>query len=340
MRSVEFSVSLPSCTEGLCYPIPFASREVIEQMARHAEALGYDGAFANDHLSTQRYVGERFDTPPNYYDPFISLSFAAAATEKIRLGTAITVLPMREPTVLAKQVMTLDQFSGGRLILGVGLGAYREEFESVNPRLAQDANRGEMVTEGIEALQTLFSQRRATYEGKYWAFKDVEMYPKPYQEPLPIWVGGNSRAGAQRAGRLGQGWLSAVMPPAQIREFVTIIHEAAEEAGRDPQQITIAPQFIAHLGKTDEEARATFRQSGMYHHILSLKQSTLKDQDLSRVEEYNLIGTPDTILEKINQFTEAGVTHFCSLVFSTSTVEETLDQMQWFAEEVMGVIGD
>jgi alkanesulfonate monooxygenase SsuD/methylene tetrahydromethanopterin reductase-like flavin-dependent oxidoreductase (luciferase family) len=77
----------------------------------------------------------------------------------------------------------------------------------------------------------------------------------------------------------------------------------------------------------------------MYHHILSLKQSTLKDQDLSRVEEYNLIGTPDTILEKISQFTEAGVTHFCSLVFSTSTVEETLDQMQWFAEDVMGAIG-
>lgn len=338
MKEVEFSVSLPSCTEGLCYPIPFTNLTVIQQIARRAEALGYQGVFANDHLSTQKYVRQRWQTPPNYYDPFICLSFAAAVTDKIRLGTGITVLPMREPVVLAKQVMTLDHFSNGRLILGVGLGAYREEFEAVNPRLAQGAHRGEMVTEGIAALQTLFTQHPATYEGTYWAFKEVEMYPKPLQDPFPIWVGGNSRAGAMRAGRMGQGWLSAVMPPQQIREFVTLIHETAVAAGRDPQQIEIAPQFIAQVGKTDEEAKATFRQSGMYHHILSLKKSTLKDQDLSQVEEYNLIGTPQTILEKIDRFTAAGVTHFCSLVFSTNTVEETLDQMQWFAEAVMAKV--
>lgn len=332
---VRFSVALPSCTEGLCYPVPFTNLSVIQRVAHNAEELGYHSVWPNDHLSTQQYVREQWDQPPNYYDPFICLAFAAGVTEHICLGTAITVLPLREPVVLAKQVMTLDQFTNGRMILGVGVGAYREEFEAVRPNLATTAHRGDMVTEGIQALRTLFTEHKATSEGEYWPFKGVEMYPKPVQEPFPIWVGGNSRAGAERAGRMAQGWLSAVMPPEQIRKMVGIIHDEAEKAGRDPHAIEIAPQFIAQVGKTDEEAVEAFRESWFYHHLLSLKQSTLKDQDLSKVEEFNLVGTPDTILEKVARFREAGVTHFCALAFSTNTVEEKLEQMQWFAEEVM-----
>jgi len=334
-RPVHFSIALPSCTEGLCYPVPFTNLSVIQQVARRTEELGYHSVWPNDHLATQRYVRKQWDQPPNYYDPFICLAFAANVTERIKLGTAITVLPMRDPVVLAKQVMTLDQFTGGRMILGVGVGAYREEFEAVRPDLAQTAHRGNMVTEGIEALRTLFTEHQATFEGEYWSFKELEMYPKPVQTPFPIWVGGNSRAGAQRAGRMAQGWLSAVMPPDQIRTMVKLIHEEAEAAGRDPEEIEIAPQFIAQVGKTEEEATKTFRESWLYHHLLSLKDSTLKDQDLSKVEEYNLVGTADIILEKIARFRDAGVTHFCALAFSTNTVEEKLEQMQWFAEAVV-----
>lgn len=336
MAQLTFSVALPSCTEGLCFPIPFTNRAVIEQIARRAEQLDYHSVWPNDHLSTQKYVREGFDSPPNYYDPFICLSFAAGVTSHIKLGTAITVIPMREPTTLAKTVMSLDNFTEGRMILGVGVGAYREEFEAVAPRLADGgAHRGSMLTEGIEALQVLFTQHSASYSGEYWEFKNVEMYPKPVQNPFPIWIGGNSDEGAKRAGRLGTGWLAAVMPPEQIRKKVAIIHAEAEKAGRDAGQIVIAPQFVAQVGKTDEEAVQTFRNSQMYHHLLSLKKSTLKDQDLSQVEQYNLIGKPDTILEKIARFADAGVTHFCALIFSTNTVEEQLEQMQWFAEEVM-----
>jgi len=336
MNKPTFSTALPSCTEGLCYPIPFTNRAVIEQIARRAEELGYHSVWPNDHLSTQRYVREGFDSPPNYYDPFICLAFAAGVTERIKLGTAITVVPMREPVALAKTVMSLDNFSGGRMILGVGIGAYREEFEAVAPRLARSgAHRGDMLTEGIQALQTLFTEHPASHTGNYWEFEEVEMFPKPLQNPLPIWIGGNSKAGARRAGKLGQGWLSAVMPPEQIRESVAIIHEEAEKAGRDPSAIEIAPQFVAQVGNTTEEAVSTFRNSQMFHHLMSLKKSTLKDQDLSKVEEFNMIGSPDAILEKIARFTDAGVSHFCALVFSTNTVEETLDQMQWFAEAVI-----
>lgn len=334
-RAVKFSVALPSCTEGLCYPVPFTSLSVIQRVARRTEELGYHSVWPNDHLGTQKYVRKQWDQPPNYYDPFICLAFAANVTERIKLGTAITVLPMRDPVVLAKQVMTLDQFTNGRMILGVGVGAYREEFEAVRPDLAQTAHRGNMVSEGIAALRTLFTEHQATFEGEYWSFKELEMYPKPVQDPFPIWIGGNSRAGAVRAGQMGQGWLSAVMPPEQIRQRVAVIHEEAEKAGRNPEEIEIAPQFIAQVGRTEEEAVKSFRESWFYHHLLSLKTSTLKDQDLSKVEEFNLVGTPDIILEKIGRFRDAGVTHFCALAFSTNTVEEKLDQMQWFAEEVM-----
>ena len=102
----------------------------VARIAVEAERLGYDSVWCNDHLTTQRYVRQRWAEPPSYYDPFVALSFVAAATERVRLGTSIVVLPMREPVVVAKQASTLDVFSGGRLILGVGVGAYREEFEA------------------------------------------------------------------------------------------------------------------------------------------------------------------------------------------------------------------
>ena len=92
MKKPPFSVALPSCTEGLCYPVPFSNLSVIKQVATHAEALGYHSVWPNDHLSTQKYVRERWPTPPNYYDPFICLAFAADVTTNLRLGTGVTVL--------------------------------------------------------------------------------------------------------------------------------------------------------------------------------------------------------------------------------------------------------
>jgi len=336
MSKPKFSVAIPTCTEGLWSPVPFSNREVIENLCRRSEELGYHSVWGNDHLITQKYVRDEYDTPPNYFEPLISLAFAAGVTESIKLGTAVTVLPMREPTILAKQVMTLDHFSGGRLILGVGVGAYREEFEAVNPRLAKGANRGEMVSEGIQALQTLFTDRIANFKGKYYEFEDVEMYPKPVQDPLPIWVGGNSRASSIRAGRWGQGWLPAgAMKPKEIRERVDLIYQEAEKVGRGEVKIEIAPQFAVQIGKTAEQASKDYHSSWLFQHLLSLADSSFKDRDLSGLEELDLVGTPDIILEKIAAFSDAGVTHFCGLMFDMSSVEKTFEQMQWFAEEII-----
>src|SRR5438045_2322065 len=126
VRSSEMFVgmSIPTCKEGLSLPTPFCSPEQVVRMCIRAEALGYHSVWGNDHITPPKYVRDDYPEPPNFYEPLITLAFAAQATSSLRLGTSVLVLPMREPTYLAKTVATLDAFSGGRLILGVGVGAY------------------------------------------------------------------------------------------------------------------------------------------------------------------------------------------------------------------------
>ncbi len=331
---MRFSMALPNCVEGLAFPLRFAGPSDLVDLAQTAARLGFDAVWCNDHLSTQRYVRAKYHDLPNYYEPLITLSFVAAAVPDIRLGTSVVVLPMREPVVLAKQVATLDVFTGGRLWLGVGVGAYREEFEAVRPAL-RAASRGTMLAEGVQALRVLFEQQEASFAGTHCRFEGVTMAPKPLQNPLPLYIGGNSDANAERAGRYGQGWLPAVLPPDAIAAKLVRLRRAAEAAGRNPHEIDIAPQITVCLGRTAEDASARFRRSHLYHHLESLLSSTLQGQDLGKVTAHDLIGTPQQVLEKIEAFARVGVTHLASLVFTSDSLAEMKEQMQWFADEVM-----
>jgi probable F420-dependent oxidoreductase len=331
-----FSAALPTCVEGLIYPVPYVTADKLIEVGLAAERLGYHSVWGNDHLHTQNYVWAEWKAVPNYYEPLISLAALASQTRRLKLGTSVIVMPMREPTLLAKQAATLDHFSGGRLLLGIGVGAYREEFEAVRPNAPRKTNRGQMVDEGIRSLQELFTKETASFSGTYYAFRDVKMGPKPVQQPLPIYSGGNSDAGAVRAGRYAQGWLPAVLPVDVLRQKVAIVREAAQAAGRSADTIDIAPQMSVSLGKTHDEALRRFRESQVYQHMLSLKRSTLKDLDLSQVERMNLIGTPAEVIDQIGLYRDAGVTHCCALIFPASTIEETIEQMAWFSSDVMG----
>ncbi len=330
-----FSVAIPTCVEGLIYPVPYVTPEKLIEVGVAAERLGYHSVWGNDHLHTQNYVWDEWRAVPNYYEPLISLAALAGQTTTIRLGTSVIVMPMREPSLLAKQAATLDQFSGGRLMLGIGVGAYREEFEAVRPDAPRKTNRGEMVDEGIRAIQELFTKETASFKGRYYHFKDVKMGPKPKQNPLPIYSGGNSDAGAVRAGRYSQGWLPAVLPIDVLTRKIGVLRDAAAAAGRSAAPIDIAPQMSVSLAKTHEDAVRRFRDSQVYQHMLSLKRSTLKDLDLTQVERMNLIGTPAQVAEQIAAYRDAGVTHCCALIFPATTIAETIDQMDWFARDVM-----
>jgi probable F420-dependent oxidoreductase len=331
--SLIVSAGLPTGMEGLTYPIPFSTPETLIQIAQHAEKLGYHSVWGNDHMTTQHYVREEFPVPPRFWEPLMTYAFIAAATTTLRFGTGILVLPMRRDiVVLAKQIATLDHFSGGRLEIGVGVGAYKEEFDALRPE--GGAHRGDMVEEGVKALKLLFKERNATFEGKYYSYKDVEFFPKPKQDKLPIYFGGNNENHIRRVAEGADGWIPAGMPADKLKTMVAQMMEMTVAAGRDPAQIQVAPQYIVHAARNHEAAIARYKQSQMHKHLLSLSKSTLKGQAGLPMEDINLIGSSDAIVEKVNKLKDAGVTHLLGMYFAANDVQELLDQMQFFAEEI------
>jgi len=331
--TLEFGVSLPTCVEGMAYPIRFADHTGIARVATAAERLGYDSVLVNDHLSTMPYVRAGFDEPPRFYEPLVTLSYLAAQTSTIRLMTGVVVVPMRDPVLLAKQASVVDQLSGGRLTVGVGVGAYRAEFESVRPDLA-GAPRGDLVAEGLEALRLLFEERVASYEGRYYRFHDVEMYPKPAQAPLPLYSSGNAPGTLRRAARLCDGWMPAGLPVDRLAAGVRTLREHAEANGRDPGALAVAPQMVLCLGDDADDAVARFRRSQVYEHLVSLRNTTLKGIDIDAYVSENLIGDPATVTDRIAGLAEAGAGHLAGMIVVANTVDEMLDQMERFAAEV------
>jgi probable F420-dependent oxidoreductase len=304
------------------------------RIAQHAEKLGYHSVWGNDHMSTQNYVRAEFPTPPRFWEILTTYAWLAAQTTTLRFGTGVLVLPMRRDIVVtAKQIATLDHLSGGRLEIGVGVGAYREEFEALWP--GSKAHRGDMVEEGVEALQLLFAGQATSFDGRYYKFKNVQFSPRPLQPRLPIYFGGNSPNHIRRIAKSGDGWIPAGMPAAQLRVLVDRLYEEVAANGRDPAKIHVAPQFVVHLGKTREAAVSRYKQSQMHKHLQSLGTSTLKDQARIPMEDINLIGDVDTVVARAQELQAAGVTHFLGLYFAANDVQEVLDQMQLFAEEVM-----
>ena len=334
MKPVRFGVALPTCTEGMLYPVPFASPAEVVRVAVEAERLGYYAVMGNDHLTTQQYVRKRWPDPPNFFEPLVTYAYCAPQTKTIKFMTGVIVLPMRHPVLLAKQVATLDHFTGGRVILGVGVGAYREEFEATQPGL-KDVPRAELVEEGIHALRVLFTERHATFHGKHYQFEDVEMYPKPVQRPLPMFSGGNAEGSIRRAAELCEGWLPAGMGPERLGQARDRLFKYAEAAGRDPESIEIAPQLVVCIGRTAEAAEKDFKRSQVYEHLLSLQQSTLKGFDIDSYVSMNLIGSVDEVCELVERYRAAGASHFSGLLFVANNVDQLIEQMELFAETVV-----
>ena len=333
---LQFGIGIPTGTEGLMYPVPFAQATDNIFLAQAAERLGYDSVWGNDHVSTQHYVRHEATQAPRYYAPLLILAAVGAATRKIKLATALLVVPFRHPVVIAKEVATLDQLTGGRLLLGVGIGAYREEFEAMyGAEQAKKVNRGALLDEALDCLELLWGDADASHRGKYFTFESVQTFPKPVQKPVPIYIGGNAPEGWRRCGRYGQGWLPAVLSPAEVAHGHSEIRRYLEEYGRGDVAIDVAPQLAVSLGKTHEDAMRRFQSSQVYKHLQSLKQSTLKGQQSGTLEERSLIGTPDEVCEQVQRYAEAGVTTFSAMLFANNSVDEFVESMQFFSESVI-----
>ncbi len=177
-------------------------------------------------------------------DPQIWMAYVAARTTRIKLATGILILPQHNPVICAKQVATLDYMSGGRVLLGIGVGWLKEEFEALGVPFA---DRGARTEEYMHALRALWSMDVPTYEGKYVSFRNAYMRPKPTNGTVPIIIGGHSKAAARRAGRMADGFFPA---RGASEELLALVRDSAIEAGRDPKDVEITasmPEDLADL---------------------------------------------------------------------------------------------
>lgn len=330
----RFGLGVPTATEGMMYPVPFADAGEAVELAVAAERLGFDSVWGNDHVSTQQYVRSEFAEPPRFYDPLTYLAYVGAATTTLRLATCILVLPFRHPVMTAKQAATLDHLSAGRFVLGVGVGAYREEFEAMYP--GRSLHRGRYVDEFLDALGSLFTERRSGYSGEFIRFEDVESYPKPLQDPLPILSGGNSPGARRRAATRAHGWLPACLTPDEYRAGLDEIRDIAAAGESDPDRpFEASIQLVVSLQDRYEDAVGRFRTSQVHSHLASLGESTMRGRLTEALETRNLVGAPDDVAEQIRAYLDAGVETFAGLLFATDTVAETLEAMEQFSEEII-----
>lgn len=336
---MKFGVGFPTCREGTAYPVPYIRPDEFPDIARRAERLGFYALWGNDHLTTPFAIRATQDQPPNFYEPLITYASLAFATERLRFLIGVIVLPEREIILLAKQLATLDQLTKGRVMLGVGIGGYREEFEAVHPEL-KGVNRGRMMEEGIDALRTLFTERRASYAGKYVKFDDVELAPKPYQQPFPILLNAHADVALERVGSTGDGWIVAGLPVERTVEARATVDAAARKAGRDPASIPLHFQIWLSFGKDRDAAVARLKRSQHWRRTMAIAKGVGEDEQLRRFAAGNLLGSPDEVIHQIRSFEErTGVEHM-GVIMLGETTEELVGDMEHFAKEVMPAFAD
>ena len=259
----------------------------VRSQAQRAEALGFDSLWVGDHIA--------FHVP--IPDSLAMLSFAAGVTERIALGTAVYLLPLRHPTLIAKSTATVDLLSGGRLVLGVGVGGeFPPEFAAVGVPVAE---RGARADEAIGVVRRLWTEDGVAHEGKYFHFGAVTVAPKPVRVP-PIWVGGRAPVAMRRAGRLGDGYISHMTDADRYRENLALIAGAAHDAGRRDVAFTPACFLFTFLEDRfeDAEKKAAALLGMIYRRDFS-----------EAAKRYCLLGRPGDCLEQLRAFARAGARH-------------------------------
>ncbi|MCU0269044.1 MAG: LLM class F420-dependent oxidoreductase [Acidimicrobiales bacterium] len=230
----------------------FAGRDGLVELATGAERAGFESLWTVEHVlypdgyeSTYPYdpSGKMAATPETPLpDPLIWLTWVAAVTTELRIATGILILPQRNPLVLAKELATLDDLSGGRLELGIGVGWLREEFEALGVPFER---RGARTDEYVAVLRTLWGADHVSFDGEFARFSGVSVNPKPVRGAVPIHIGGHTRAAAERAGRIGDGFFPG---RGDLDELIDITRQSAAAAGRDPAAIEITAWSMGLFG--------------------------------------------------------------------------------------------
>jgi probable F420-dependent oxidoreductase len=243
------------------------------ELAVLAEVLGADSLWVSHHVIHAGFVADRLRTG-NYYDPFVSLTAAALATTRVRLGTSVLVLGYLNPFITAKQLATIDWLSHGRVDVGVGVGALRAEFDATN--VVPFDRRGDYADEFIDVMKQLWSRGKSTFHGEFFSFEDVEAYPGPYEPGgLPVLIGGNGVRAARRIAARGDGWHGIGAEPAAAADIRQQLLERLAANGRTGDEFRFEVRL--HIDASDLETSA-WRDRALAYSEAGLTQLVLAPQ--------------------------------------------------------------
>lgn len=305
-----------------------STREAYMTVAEAGETLGFDFLSVSDHVVVPSQIGSTYPyseggtwetkTEDGYsLEQLATLCFLAGCTKKLDLLTSVMVVPHRPAMLTAKILATADQLSNGRIILGVGAGWLREEFEALQTDPYEE--RGKVTDEYIRAFKELWSNDLPSFSGDYTNFDNILFAPKPVKRHIPVWVGGESNPALRRTAKLGDAWYPGsrnpkhrLDTPERLKDGIKRLTEMAAKHGRDPSEIDLAYVVLSPL---DWTAQPSPGDAG---------------------ERRLMTGTPEEIASDVRGFRDAGVKHF-NMSFGGSLSEMT-DTMQKFMEDVMPLV--
>jgi probable F420-dependent oxidoreductase len=294
------------------YPEMPSARGLVDYGVR-VEELGYDSVWVWDHML--------LGVDPNFpiIDSLTVLTGIAARTKRIKMGTGILVLPLRNPVLLAKQLSSMDQLSEGRLVMGMASGWYKREFDSAGVPFEK---RGKIMDENLEIMRRLWKEPMVTGQYMNHNISKAVMYPKPHQPDIPILIGGYVDRVLQRAATAGDGWLTYFYRPEHFKKSWDKIRNFAVEGGKDPDTLLNASQLPIMIGKSKEAVRADMLD------WLNKEWDFPENSDCSR--ESAIMGSVDECVEQLREHLAVGVQKIIFVPYKYQ-----MDQVETIAREII-----
>jgi probable F420-dependent oxidoreductase len=307
---------------------PLAARAAFNDAVDTIEGLGFDDVWFGDHVAVPSYAAHL--TRPEWLEPLSACMLALGRTSRLRAGTDVLVLPYRDPLLVAKMASTADVLSGGRLVLGIGVGYLKGEFEALG---ADYGRRGAVTDEYLTAMRALWGSAGAptSFDTEFVRFNDVCMGPPPTTGQVPVWVGGNARGALRRAALMGDGWHPLFPTPDRYRSGRDAIVAWRGSADRFVFSISLAVTRVLQTGET-YTPRSWGEEADIPEDFGYSPPVPLADDGRPR-----FVGHPDQLAADVEAYAAAGVEHF-TLRFSVGDdvgVADYFDQLQRFADHVM-----
>ena len=292
----------------------------IRRFVKKAEELGFESVLVGDHIvlpteGTDQYpytADGSFSRPVD--EPFLEtmtmLGFMAACSETIKLGSTVIILPYRNPVVQAKMFASLDVLSNGRMICGVGVGWLEKEFDILG---VPYEDRGSMSDEFLEIFKILWSEPNPEFHGKFYNIDGIQFYPKPVQQPnLPIWVGGHTRRALRRTAKYGDCWHTTRQTPDYVAQNIPYLRHQTEQAGRDPDSISISLKRSLHFTDLGAAEADLIRSGGV------------------------VVGTTQEVVDDVYYCRELGIDQL-TYDFRVEGTDASIEVMEHLADNVLSV---